>query len=53
MRVLSNAYAKARFEEFGMGPDMTPRLQALMDSLSGNEAWDQFQRVTARIKVPK
>ena len=52
MRVLGNAYAKARFEEFGMGPAMTPRL-ALMDSLSGNEAWDQFQRVTARIKVPK
>ena len=48
--VLGNAYYKARFEEVRMGPDLTPRLQALMNSLSGNEARDVYQRIIGRIK---
>ncbi len=53
MFVVGNAYAKAYFEDVGFGPDVTPRIQALMDSLSGNENWDEYQRITERIKEPQ
>ncbi len=50
--VLGNAYFKARFEETGLGPLLTPKLRPLINSLTGNESWDEYQRVIARIKEP-
>ncbi len=51
-RVLGNAYAKARFED-GFGPSLTPRMQSFMDSLSGNEALEEHERMIGRIKEAK
>ena len=52
-RVLGNAYFKARFQEGGFGPDLTPRIQGFMDSLSGNEALEKYERIIALIKKPQ
>ena len=49
-RILGNAYYKAKFEEHGAGPALTQKLQALMDSFSGQEAWEEYTRVQERIK---
>ncbi len=48
--ILGNSYFKARFQETGLGPLLTPRLQPLVNSLNGNESSDLFGRVMARIK---
>ncbi len=53
LRVLGNVYAKAYFEDIGFGPHVTPRAQALMDSLSGGESWDEYQRITGSIRKPQ
>ncbi len=53
LRVWGNAYAKARFEESGFGPDLTPRLQGLISSLSGSEALNEHERLLGRIKEPQ
>ncbi len=49
-RLLGNAYYKATFEETGLGPELGPRLQGFMDSLSGNEALEEYERIIKRIK---
>ena len=51
-RFLSNAYFKAKFEEHGAGPALSERMRALMDSLSGSEAREEYERILARIKKP-
>ena len=49
--VLGNPYMKARYEEVGIGgPLVSPKLQSLMSSLTGNENWERHQRIIARIK---
>ncbi len=48
--VLGNAFAKARFEDEGLGPRLTTQLQPLVSSLTGDESWEQHQRLIARIK---
>ena len=48
--VLGNEYFKARFAIQGMGPDLTPKVQPLMDSLSGNESLKLYERTMALIK---
>lgn len=50
LRVLGNAYAKARFETIGFGPHLTPRLEDLMRSLSGDETISQYHSVIERTK---
>ncbi len=52
IRILGNAYSKATFEESRFGPAVTPRLQAFMDSSSGNEALAEYERIKQRIKEP-
>ena len=51
VRTLGNRYIKAKFEESGFGPDLSPRIQALMGALSGTETLDEYNRVIGRIKV--
>ena len=47
----NNPYVKARFEETGLGgPRLAPKLQPLMSSLTGNESWEKYQDIIARIK---
>jgi len=48
--VLGNEYFKARFAAHGMGPDLTPRVQNLMDSLSGKESLVRYEQTMALIK---
>ena len=53
MRIFGNAFAKARFEEEGLGPRMTTTLQPLMNSVKGDESWKRFQRYIALINENK
>ncbi len=49
-----NSYVKARYEEIGIGgPLLSPKLRPFMDSLSGNENLDRYQRIIARIREAK
>ena len=48
--VLGNEYFKARFAVHGMGPDLSPKVQPLMDSLSGNESLMLYEKIMAHIK---
>ncbi len=52
-RVLGNAYFKASFQHGRFGLALTPRLQGLMDSLSGSEALEEYERTIALIKEPQ
>ena len=48
-RVFGNAYAKSRFED-GFGPSLTPRMRGFMESISGNESKEDYERILERIK---
>ncbi len=50
MPVFGNAFAKARFEDEGLGPRLTTQLQPLVSSLTGDESWERYQRLIAHIK---
>jgi hypothetical protein len=50
LRVLGNLYAKARFQEIGFGPDLSPKIKDLMSSLSGDETINQYRSVIERTK---
>jgi hypothetical protein len=51
IRVLGNAYMKASHEEAGIGgPLFATRIQPLMDSLTGNENREQYERLLARLQ---
>jgi hypothetical protein len=50
-RMLGNAYFKARFDASGLGPDLTPKLAGLMESLSGREAFAEYENIVGRIRT--
>ena len=51
LRVLGNSYMKATNQESKIGgPLLAPKLQMLMDSITGNETREHYERVIARIK---
>ena len=51
IRVLGNTYMKTSHQEAGIGgPLFATRIQPLMDSLTGNENREHYERLMARIK---
>lgn len=49
MQVLGNRFSIAYLQEVGAGPLLTPKLDAILRSLSGNETRDKYQRISAAV----